>query len=117
MPRQQSRISASSLSTKKIIAIPSDVLPDHHGNAAVRAFRHVRIYGYAGSLRDTSAKEAFYYVTPPEKDWTRAHKEEHLRLFNKPVMDIITIHEAYPGHYTQFLYAKAVPFEDPQAAF
>jgi uncharacterized protein (DUF885 family) len=61
-----------------------------------------------GAYEET-AKEAFYYVTPPEKDWTRAHKDEHLRLFNKPVMDIITIHEAYPGHYTQFLYAKEFP--------
>ena len=75
-----------------------------------------RMRGPALSLRWTLqepmraiAKEAFYYVTPPEKEWTRAHKEEHLRLFNKPVMDIITIHEAYPGHYTQFLYAKQFP--------
>ncbi|HYI96198.1 MAG TPA: DUF885 family protein, partial [Bryobacteraceae bacterium] len=52
---------------------------------------------------------AFYYVTPPEAEWTRTHKEEHLRLFNKPVMEIITIHEAFPGHYNQFLHAKAFP--------
>ena len=58
---------------------------------------------------EAKATEAFYYVTPPDAEWTRAHKEEHLRLFNKPVMDIITIHEAFPGHYTQFLHAKAFP--------
>ena len=32
-----------------------------------------------------------------------------MRLFNRPVMDIITIHEAWPGHYLQFLYAKDYP--------
>ena len=58
---------------------------------------------------ETKATEAFYYVTPTEKDWDAKHKEEHLRLFNRPVMQIITIHEAFPGHYIQFLYAKQYP--------
>lgn len=58
---------------------------------------------------ETNAREAFYYVTPPEKDWTAAHKAEHLKLYNRPVMDIITVHEAYPGHYVQFLYVKQFP--------
>ena len=58
---------------------------------------------------ETKATEAFYYVTPTEKDWTPKHKEEHLRLYNKPVMQIITIHEAFPGHYIQFLNAKHYP--------
>jgi uncharacterized protein (DUF885 family) len=58
---------------------------------------------------ETKATEAFYYVTPTEKDWDAKHKEEHLRLFNRPVMEIITIHEAFPGHYIQFLYAKQFP--------
>jgi hypothetical protein len=58
---------------------------------------------------ETKATEAFYYVTPTEPDWTPPHKLEHLKLYNRPVMDIITIHEAYPGHYVQFLYAKQFP--------
>jgi uncharacterized protein (DUF885 family) len=58
---------------------------------------------------ETRATEAFYYVTPPEKDWDARHKEEHLRLFNRPVLQIVTIHEAFPGHYIQFLYAKQFP--------
>jgi uncharacterized protein (DUF885 family) len=53
--------------------------------------------------------EAYYYITPPETDWDAAHTEEHLRLFNRPVMEIITIHEAYPGHYVQFLNASRFP--------
>jgi uncharacterized protein (DUF885 family) len=58
---------------------------------------------------ETKAREAFYYITPPEIDWDADHREEHLRLFNGPVMKIITIHEAYPGHYIQFLYAGRFP--------
>lgn len=58
---------------------------------------------------ESTAKEAFYYVTPPEKEWSAKHKEEHLRLYNRPVMDIITIHEVFPGHFTQFLFANQFP--------
>lgn len=58
---------------------------------------------------ETNASEAFYYVTPPEKEWDAKHKEEHLRLYNKPVMDVITIHEVFPGHFTQFIYANQFP--------
>jgi hypothetical protein len=35
---------------------------------------------------------------PSTGDWTAKQKEEHLQLFNAPVMQIITIHEAFPGH-------------------
>jgi uncharacterized protein (DUF885 family) len=58
---------------------------------------------------ETRAHEAFYYVTPVEPDWTAAHKEEHLRAFNDPVVAMINAHEAYPGHYLQFLYAPRFP--------
>jgi uncharacterized protein (DUF885 family) len=93
---------------KKIIAIPSNVLPTIMETPPYARSGAFASMDTPGAYEET-AKEAFYYVTPPEKDWTRAHKDEHLRLFNKPVMDIITIHEAYPGHYTQFLYAKEFP--------
>ena len=58
---------------------------------------------------EEKATEAFYYVTPPEKDWDVRHTLEHLRLFNASVMKMITIHEAFPGHYVQFLYASQFP--------
>src|SRR5262249_31732404 len=44
-----------------------------------------------------------------EKDWDAQHKEEHLRLYNRPVIALIDIHEAFPGHYVQFLYSKRFP--------
>jgi uncharacterized protein (DUF885 family) len=93
---------------KKIVNIPSEVRP-----AVVETPPYARSGTFAAmdtpGPYESRATEAFYYVTPPEKSWTPAHKEEHLRLFNKPVMDIITIHEVFPGHYTQFLYAKQFP--------
>jgi uncharacterized protein (DUF885 family) len=58
---------------------------------------------------ETRATEAFYYVTPVEADWDARHQEEHLRLFNPHVVDMVNVHEAFPGHYLQFLYAPRFP--------
>jgi uncharacterized protein (DUF885 family) len=66
---------------------------------------------------ETKATEAFYYVTPPEKDWSARRVEEHLRAYNKWVMDIISIHEAYPGHFVQFLYSKQFPTKTRKLVF
>jgi len=66
---------------------------------------------------ETKATEAFYYVTPVEKDWDRKHKEEHLRLFNPWVVAMINVHEAYPGHYLQFLYAPRFPTKTRKLLF
>jgi uncharacterized protein (DUF885 family) len=56
---------------------------------------------------ETRATEAYYYVTPPESFWTPEQKEEWLTSFNYYTTDIVSIHEAYPGHYVQFLCLNA----------
>jgi uncharacterized protein (DUF885 family) len=93
---------------KKIVTIPSDVRP------IVKESPPYARAGWFASMDtpgpfETNATEAYYYVTPPEKSWDARHKEEHLRLFNAPVLQIISIHEVYPGHYLQFLYAPKYP--------
>jgi uncharacterized protein (DUF885 family) len=93
---------------KAITTIPSDVRPiitETPPYARSGAFASMDTPGPF----ETKATEAFYYVTPPEKDWDPKHKDEHLRAYNPAVMTIVTIHEAYPGHYIQFLNAKQFP--------
>lgn len=51
--------------------------------------------------------EAYYYVTPVEPEWPQAQKDEWLTAFNYYTTDVVTIHEAYPGHYVQFLNLNA----------
>lgn len=58
---------------------------------------------------ETKATEAYYYVTPPEANWTAQQKEEWLSAFNYYTTDIVSIHEVYPGHYVQFLHLNASP--------
>lgn len=93
---------------KKIVTIPSEVRPTI---AETPAF--ARTGGFASmdtpGAYETKATEAFYYVTPPEADWEAKRKVEHMRMFNRTTLEILTIHEAYPGHYLQFLYAKQFP--------
>jgi hypothetical protein len=92
----------------KIVSIPSEVRPiilETPPYARASAFAMMDTPG----AYETKATEAFYYVTPPEKDWPAGRVEEHLRLFNRPVMNLITIHESWPGHYLQFLYSRQFP--------
>jgi uncharacterized protein (DUF885 family) len=56
---------------------------------------------------ETRATEAYYYVTPTESDWTPKQKDEWLTAFNYYTTDVVSIHEAYPGHYVQFLCLQA----------
>jgi uncharacterized protein (DUF885 family) len=101
---------------KKIVAVPSEVRP-----TILETPPFARNGSYASmdtpGAYETRATEAFYYVTPTEKNWSASHKDEHLRLFNAPVMQIITIHEAFPGHYIQFLYSKQYPTKTRKLTF
>jgi uncharacterized protein (DUF885 family) len=66
---------------------------------------------------ETKATEAFYYVTPPETNWATQQKEEWLSAFNYYTTDIVSIHEAYPGHYVQFLHLNASPADKVEKIF
>jgi uncharacterized protein (DUF885 family) len=56
---------------------------------------------------EQKATEAYYYVTPTETDWTPQQKDEWLTAFNYYTTDVVSIHEAYPGHYVQFICQQA----------
>ena len=58
---------------------------------------------------ERTATEAYYYVTPVEKEWPQKQKDEWLTAFNFYTTDVVSIHEAYPGHYLQFLHLNASP--------
>ena len=55
------------------------------------------------------AKEAFFNVTLPEKSWSAAQTEDYLRSFNRGTIASTAIHEAFPGHYVQFLWMPTAP--------
>jgi uncharacterized protein (DUF885 family) len=51
---------------------------------------------------------AFFYVTPFPGDWPKEKIESKLREYNRRMLDLLTIHEAMPGHYLQFEQANHV---------
>ena len=51
---------------------------------------------------------AFYYVTPFPSDWPKEKVEAKLREYNRYMLELLTIHEAMPGHYVQFERANEV---------
>lgn len=53
------------------------------------------------------ATESFYYVTPPEPTWDAAKTNEWLTAFNYYTTDVVSIHEAYPGHFEQAMHLQA----------
>src|SRR5207247_580152 len=52
------------------------------------------------------ATQAYYYVTLPESGWDPKRVEEHLQSFNYGTIISTSVHEAYPGHYVQFLWVR-----------
>jgi uncharacterized protein (DUF885 family) len=50
-----------------------------------------------------------YAVSPPPKDWDTRRVQSYLEEYNTPMLQILTIHEAYPGHYVQLEYSNRNP--------
>ena len=94
------------VTSHNLVTIPSDV------RAKVKETpQYLRATSFASMDTpgpfEKRATEAYYYVTPTENDWPEKQKEEWLTAFNYYTSDITSIHEAYPGHYVQFLRLNA----------
>jgi len=91
-----------------LVSIPSNVRAQVKETPQYRRATSFASMDTPGAF-EKKATEAYYYVTPTEKDWPETQKEEWLTAFNYYTTDVITIHEAYPGHYVQFLHLNASP--------
>jgi uncharacterized protein (DUF885 family) len=58
---------------------------------------------------ETHSTKAYFNVTLPEKNWTPEHVAEHMASFNVGTIISTSVHEAYPGHYIQFLWQDKFP--------
>jgi uncharacterized protein (DUF885 family) len=93
---------------RRLVSIPSEV------RAKVKETpQYLRATSFASMDTpgpfEKRANEAYYYVTPPENDWPEKQKQEWLTAFNYYTSDLVSIHEAYPGHYVQFLHLNTSP--------
>jgi len=91
----------------KLLAIPSPVLPILEETPPFMRATTFASMDTPGPY-ETVAKEAFFNVTLPEKDWPRDRVENFMGAFNRGTIVSTAIHEAYPGHYVQFLWMQHV---------
>src|SRR5438094_1815917 len=99
-----------------LVSIPSDIRAK-----AKETPQYLRATSFASMDTpgpfEKRATEAYYYVTPTENDWPDKQKQEWLTAFNYYTSDITSIHEAYPGHYVQFLHLNASPASKVEKIF
>jgi uncharacterized protein (DUF885 family) len=86
-----------------IITIPSDVQPTLEETPPFMRATTFASMDPPGPF-ETHSKKAYFNVTLPEKDWTPQHIAEHMASFNVGTIISTSVHEAYPGHYVQFLW-------------
>jgi uncharacterized protein (DUF885 family) len=51
-------------------------------------------------------QKTFYVISPIPSDWTDDQVQSFLREYNTRSIDDLTIHEAMPGHYLQFMHSN-----------
>ncbi|MBD8899234.1 DUF885 domain-containing protein [Rhodanobacter sp. DHG33] len=86
-----------------IITIPSDVLPLVEETPPFMRATTFASMDTPGPY-ETVAKEAYLNVTLPDPSWDKQHTDEFMAQFSYPVINSVATHEAYPGHYVQFLW-------------
>lgn len=52
------------------------------------------------------AASSLYAVSPPPADWSPERVRSFLEEYNQHMLQVLTIHEAYPGHYVQLEYSN-----------
>jgi uncharacterized protein (DUF885 family) len=86
-----------------IITIPSDVQPTLEETPPFERATTFASMDPPGAF-ETHSTKAYFNVTLPEKDWTPEHIAGHMAQFNVGTIVSTSVHEAYPGHYVQFLW-------------
>ncbi|GAC1358184.1 MAG: DUF885 domain-containing protein [Acidobacteriaceae bacterium] len=91
-----------------IISIPSEVKPTLEETPPFMRATTMASMDSPGPF-ETHSTKAYFNVTLPEKEWTAAHIAEHMASFNVGTILSTSVHEAYPGHYVQFLWQNQFP--------
>jgi len=92
----------------KIVDLPSQMLPTV---AETPPFARATIFGELdppGPL-ETHATKAYYFITPPDPKDPKSQQDIYLQYFNRALLQNLSVHEALPGHFTQYLFAHANP--------
>jgi len=96
------------IAERRIVTIPSPVPPVLEETPPFMRALTFASMDIPGPF-EQRAKVAFFNVTLPEPSWTPKQVEEHMAGFNRGTVISTAVHEAYPGHYVQFLWVQRAP--------
>ena len=91
-----------------IVTIPSDVRPILEETPPFMRATTTASMDTPGPF-ETHATEAYFNVTLPDPSMTPAQVEGYMHSFNIGTVISTAVHEAYPGHYIQFLWLPQAP--------
>ncbi len=95
------------IADKQIITVPSQVRPILEETPPFMRATTFASMDTPGPY-ETVAKEAYFNVTLPEAGWDNQRTDGFMAQFNYPVITVVAAHEAYPGHYIQFLWMQNI---------
>jgi hypothetical protein len=98
----------SFIRSHNIVTIPSDVRPIVEETPPFMRATTFASMDTPGPF-ESHATEAYFNVTLPEKSMTPAQVEGYMHSFNIGTVISTAVHEAYPGHYVQFLWLPQAP--------
>jgi len=91
-----------------IITIPSDVKPVLEETPPFMRATTQASMDPPGPF-ETHSTKAYFNVTLPDPKWDAAKTSEYMAAFNIGTIVSTSVHEAYPGHYIQFLWQNRFP--------
>jgi uncharacterized protein (DUF885 family) len=91
-----------------IITIPSDVQPTLEETPPFMRATTQASMDPPGPF-ETHSTRAYFNVTLPESSWSAQKTSEYMAAFNVGTIVSTSVHEAYPGHYVQFLWQPQFP--------
>jgi uncharacterized protein (DUF885 family) len=91
-----------------IIKIPSDVQPTLEETPPFMRATTQASMDPPGPF-ETHSTKAYFNVTLPESSWSAEKTSEYMAAFNVGTVVSTSVHEAYPGHYVQFLWQPQFP--------
>ena len=97
----------SFIRTHHIVTIPSEVQPTLEETPPFMRATTQASMDPPGPY-ETHSTKAYFNVTLPEAGWTKERITEHMAAFNLGTIVSTSVHEAYPGHYVQFLWSPQV---------
>ena len=91
-----------------IVTIPSDVRPTVEETPPFMRATTFASMDTPGPF-ESKATAAYFNVTLPDESMTPAQVEGFMHSFNVGTVISTSVHEAYPGHYVQFLWVPQAP--------